>query len=163
MFSLLKPCQIIGQNVFPRLFPNNNEYNKEFVFPISDEPHTHTLIFIYLYIMHLCVYVCVSAGENRSSFIFHWTCRFAYICLAQRRKIAFVLISFARRRFILNPTHRTGNGIQLFRAHLSLPPSQSFIRRPSSRSHSVLTTSCKLYIEKPPYSTIESASKRNDH
>jgi len=52
----------------------------------------------------------VCAGENRSSFIFHWTCRFAYICLAQRRKIALVLISFARRRFILNPTHRTENG-----------------------------------------------------
>jgi len=47
MFLLLNPCQIIGQNVFPRLFPNNNEYNKEFVFPISDETHTHTLIFIY--------------------------------------------------------------------------------------------------------------------
>jgi len=54
--------------------------------------------------------VRVCAGENRSSFIFHWTCRFAYICLAQRRKIALVLISFARRRFILYPTHSTENG-----------------------------------------------------
>lgn len=41
-FSALNPCQIVGRNALPRLFSNNNEYNKEFVFPVSDALYART-------------------------------------------------------------------------------------------------------------------------
>jgi len=87
--------------------------------------------------------VCVCGREPELVYYFHWTCRFAYICLAQqRRKIALVLISFARRRFILNPTHRTKNGENptIFEHCTSHSP-LSVIRSPSPASQRLDYTS----------------------
>lgn len=105
--------------------------------------------------------IVVCAGENRSSFIFHWTCRFAYICLAQRRKIALVLISFARRRFILNPAHRTENGENpTILAHTSNSLPLAVVRPPVSRG---ILIERRTRIEKPPHTALLYDRHRDEH